>query len=132
MTTLRINVTKDILEKSKNCSNTERGKNCAIALAIRDVFPDATVGTNSIYFYKDREKVLFTGETIVIKEIWTSMDLPTEASDFIDNFDISTPEERVKITPISFDIDVPNLLIDRISIDEIQEVLRTSKTMELV
>lgn len=39
---LKIKVTKDILERSKMCS-TMIGENCAIALAVRDIFPNAWV-----------------------------------------------------------------------------------------
>lgn len=48
MTQLKITVTKEILEKSKNCGDAYgAGKNCAIALAVRDVFPMAWVGMDA-------------------------------------------------------------------------------------
>ena len=60
------------------------------------------------------------------------MELPGAARIFIMAFDTSCPEERVRIEPISFTIDVPYSLIDKIGIGEVYRILSESKTLELV
>ena len=41
---MRIKITQEILERSKMCGiGTDVGFNCAISLAIRDVFPNSFV-----------------------------------------------------------------------------------------
>ncbi len=49
----KIMITKEILEKSKLCSSNDKtyqvaGENCAIALALKDLFPNIYVGNHSI------------------------------------------------------------------------------------
>lgn len=119
---LKINITQDILERSKMCGLIKGQKsistNCAIALAIRDIFPQSSVG-HDIHVYE------ITGDILTI-------DLPEEAVNFIANFDRFTSKERVKMQPFSFEIDIPQEIIDTINIDEVKEVLKDHKTLELI
>lgn len=120
MTKLRITVTKEILERTKNCSTYVEFSttNCAVALAVRDVFPDAKVWANHIN--------PLTGD---VKDIMT---LPLEAQDFIEAFDDAGPEERVKMNPISFEVNVPDSLIQKINIDELKPLLENHPTLAIV
>ncbi len=107
---LKINITKEIIEKSKYCGTLLCSKktivdSCAIALAIIDIFPDAVVSTNTIYF--NRNMTIFT-------------DLPIEAKNFISKFDKSSPKERINLDEISFKINIPNEIIDSIKIDDLK------------
>lgn len=124
---LQINLTKEVLKESKYCKN-EPGENCAIANAIRDIFPEAMIGTSKIFFKKDSKKpfdFFFNSKNETIE-------LPLIASQFIDNFDNSSPEEREKMNPISFEIIIPESIIDEIDISEVNEILSHSKTLQLV
>lgn len=126
-TRLRINITKDLLNRAKDCKVTLPGgfgKNCAIALGIIDILPDACVNeTDCINFVREEDG----------REIYYACSgLPIEAQDFIDSFDSLLPEERIKMKPFSFEIEVPDAVIDKISIDELKESLINHPTLELV
>lgn len=118
---LKINITKEVLEESKYCG-TDKGnglptkKSCAVAVAICDLLPNAQVSLAIIFGYYKPD--IF---------------LPDVAVNFISAFDklIRKPEERVKMTPFSFDIEVPDEWLKDISIEEIHKVLADSPTMEL-
>jgi hypothetical protein len=118
MTKLKITVTKEILEKSKNCGHENKliSQSCAISLAVIDIFPNVSVGADSIL---DMSTGLY-------------MELPEVAKKFIDSFDWANPEERVKMNPISFEIEIPNEVIEKINIDELRPLLVNHPTLELV
>lgn len=115
---LKINITKEVLKKSMWCGTGEMEwcfitKSCAIALAICNVFPNASVIPG---------KINLIGTGISIK-------LPNEATKFIETFDSlrNTPEERLNLPEFSFEIEVPESVIDQINIDDI----KNSNTLEL-
>jgi hypothetical protein len=116
---LRINITKEIIKKAMWC-NTSNGpfpiaSNCAIAVAVRDIFPMAAVGPLDIFLG-------FIG----IKDVY----LPLEAQNFIYEFDKLwiSPKKRLELDPISFEIDIPEEVISMINIEDIHK----SETLELV
>lgn len=118
--TILIKVTKEILEKSMYCGIGWGGgsiiENCAIAYAVREIFPGAQVG-DGIYLYNmNAEKI----------------PIPVEAQGFIGKFDGLMPGDRVKMKPISFEIEVPSEVIDQIGIGDVYKILSESKTLELV
>lgn len=119
MTKLRITVTKEILERSKNCAgDSDIISNCAIALACRDIFPKATVGCGSL---------VFVGGNY---EHWVI--LPSVAADFIRRFDDSSPQQRVVLPEISFEIEIPDEVIATINIDELKPLLENHPTLAIV
>lgn len=122
MTKFKINITQQVLEDSKMCKH-EVGQNCAIAKAISQLFPYINVGASEITFYDnaDLDGCYFADST-----------LPDEAIDFIAKFDEYTPEQRIKMQPFSFEIEVPDEVIDMVGIDEAHRILETSQTIELV
>ncbi|HEX8331898.1 MAG TPA: hypothetical protein VF622_04705 [Segetibacter sp.] len=115
---LQINVTKEILEKSKNCKEVPT-HNCAIAIAVRDVFPSAKIYNTYLTPLKS-------------SECWKGISLPQEATMFIRDFDAAEPEERAAMNPITFEIDIPDEVIEKINIDEVKELLKEHPTMQLV
>lgn len=117
MIKLKITVTKEILEKSKLCLGLA-AENCAIALAVRGVFPKAVVGLDAIF--------------LCVFERDPKIALPEEAKEFISEFDCLTPAERVNMNPISFEIEIPDAVIDRINIDELRPLLVNHPTLEIV
>lgn len=128
MTKIKINVTQEILQKSSMCGmniNEGVGNNCAIALAVREIFPAAWVEDTRILPFYSEKKTTF-------KNIYDfKIALPTEATDFINLFDNYRPELRVKMTPISFEVEIPENVIDKLA-EGWEEVLVESKTLELV
>lgn len=116
MIKLRISVTKDVLEKTKNCSPSAdiAVTNCAIAYSVREIFPTAYVFSYAI---------CLTGGHII---------LPEAASNFIISFDSLSPEERVKMKPFSFDIQIPDPIVNQINIDEIRPLLENHPTLQLI
>lgn len=133
MTKFKINVTKEVLERSANCSSKRLGLNCAIAIAINDLFPASWVTREKILFADSLESIenYMENPKHLYFEI-ADTKLPIIATSFIDIFDNCYPQDRLLMEPFSFEIDVPDVIIDKISIDEIKKVLETSTTMELI
>ena len=124
---LQINLTRQVILQSMYCNN-EPGENCAIAFAIRDIFPDAIVGNEKIYFKKHALKSF----DYLLNAKDETIDLPLAAVLFINKFDNASPEKRAQMSPISFEIIVPDSLINAVDISEIEEILKTSLTLQLV
>lgn len=121
---LKIKITKQILEESKMCGVSNFigrvGEHCAIALAVREIFPKAVVGRREINPFG------------FSKGIPTIIDLPDEATYFIDRFDRSTVEKRVALPEFEFEINIPEKVIESISLPEIEKIISNSETLELI
>jgi len=121
---LKITVTKDILKKSMTCgteitTNIDNycdilQTNCAIALAVRDIFPKAKV-----------ENTIIVLDTDIIS-------LPKKAREFISTFDMCTPEQRLELPEITFEVEIPQSVIDTIDISSLQKELINHPTLELI
>ncbi len=126
-----IKVSKEVLERSKNClcCTDSCPTTCGVAVATRDLFPDANVSKIGInlFGYKSSDPLI-----IPRSDLPDYCYLPTIAILFIGKFDRSTPEERVLMTPFSFEIEVPEYVIDKIGISTIYKVLSESSTLEMV
>ncbi len=124
---IKVSVTKDVLERSKMCSS-KYASNCAIAIAFRDLFPNAECGTTCADLFGQPDNVCLdkTSPSLVY--------LPESASIFIKMFDSleGYPDQRLLMSPFSFEIEVPEYVISKIGIGEIYRVLSESKTLELV
>ena len=119
---MKIKVTKDILKRSMMCGTKNDdfvAHNCAIALAVRDLLPEAAVSSRSIFLH--------------INDRLVSIELPNEASKFISEFDkLSTqPEKRLTLSEVEFTIDLPEKVINNIGINEVKSILANSQTLEL-
>ncbi len=129
-----IKVTKSVLEKSKMCGkigdDDYLGFNCAIALAIRDILPNAWVGCQQID--PNLDSMIRSENDIHSNGIRNILPLPEKAIEFIKKFDSISTKERVRMEPISFEIDFPDELVEKIGIDEVKEILNNSKTLELI
>jgi hypothetical protein len=124
---LKIKITKQILKDSMLCSNNT-GQNCAIGKAICAIFPNSWVGRREITFYKDQ--YLFNKARNEI----TDTPLPIEAIEFISKFDslVDDKNARLALPEFEFEITIPENVINQINLDEVREVLKNSKTLELV
>ncbi len=121
MVTLKIKVTKEILERSKMCGihNIKVSTNCAVALAVRDIFPRANVELEYIEPFTKLES--------------ERIELPMEATDYIILFDEfkKTPLIRLMMPEIEFEVIIPDTVIDQINIDEIKPLLQNHPTLKL-
>jgi len=126
----KIRITRDIIEQCKNCGATndqfEIGRNCAIALALQDIFPDVYVTNYYIFPFGINDK----------KRADIKIMLPVIAQQFIKLFDgfYLMPNLRLLLPEFEFPIDVPDEFIDEINIDEIRELIkiRNIKTVHAV
>lgn len=136
-TKLQIRVTKAILNKSAYCGHVKSegqyiasddetvspGTNCAIALAVRDIFPEAHVSGLFIYPFG-----------LNIPDIIPAIPLPTSAIFFIQNFDDKMPDQRRKMEPFEFEIDVPdNVLQHAFPIEaDLKEIFKEHATLRFI
>lgn len=104
-----IRITKAIIERCKNCgvdnNSGEIGRNCAIAFALKDIFPNVFVTNYDIFpFGIDAEKV---------KNIKITM--PVIAQQFIKLFDgfSLTPNLRRLLPEFEFTINIPQPVAER-------------------
>ena len=108
-----ISITKDILKQSKNCSSKapENGNHCAIAIALKDIFPDVFVSAHCIYPFGNISEA--AGRICI--------PLPVVARQFIKLFDgfYLTPSLRLLLPEFDFTIEIPDEVIDRINIDDL-------------
>lgn len=123
---LTIKITKDVLQRSMMCcveNPLPAGTNCAVALAVRDVFPAAGVGYAALY----------VNANDCLYPPYNAIPLPRKAREFIYEFDrlVSTPQKRLGLPEFSFEIDVPEEVINEIGISEIRQIIENSPTLEL-
>jgi hypothetical protein len=120
MTKLKITVTKEVLEKSKNCGKGDYREvitNCAVALAVRDIFPRASVVGPFLRFEVGKDDRAY---------------LPKRVGRYIKKFDDTKPEHRPYLPEISFEIEIPDEIIEKINIEELRPLLTNHPTLELV
>lgn len=139
-TKILVKVTKSVISRSIMCGTLPKknrvGSNCAISIAINDLLQNSWV--DSICIYKIKDSTIWS--EILEYEIpqfdfsYKKINLPIEATKFIRQFDKlkSTPQERLELPEISFEIDVPDEWLEGIAENEIKELLKESKTLELV
>ena len=123
MTKLKITVTKEILAKSMKCGG-DMG-NCAVSQAVRDIFPNAATGFFDIYPFAFPLVNGWLNKRIRIS-------LPDNAQGFIKQFDSTHEKNRPNLPEISFEIEIPEEIINRINIDELLPLLTNHPTLELI
>ena len=118
-TQFKIAITKEIIEHCKNCGTGNEAhkieKNCAIAFALVDIFPNVYV--TGYYIFP------FGIETEKEKDI--KIPIPVIAQQFIKLFDgfCLTPKLRLLLPEFEFTIDVPDEVVEQINIDEVRELI---------
>jgi hypothetical protein len=120
-----IRITKEIIEHCKTCgtenSKGDIGSNCAVAFALKDIFPDVYVTDHYIFpFGMDPGK----GKDLKIA-------MPIIAQQFIKLFDgfYLMPNLRPLLPEFEFPIDIPAEVIDQINIDEVTELFEVRGLM---
>ena len=123
----KIRITKEIIENCKYCgtgnSGQDIGSSCAIAFALKDIFPDVYV-TDCYIFPFGIDGV--NGKNITIM-------LPVIAQQFIKLFDGFSlmPNLRTSLPEFDFIIDIPTEVLEFINIDEVRELIQeNNKTKE--
>jgi hypothetical protein len=126
MTKLKIKVTKDIYQRSMMCGvvpdiNAPVTENCAIALAIRDIFPNASVTHQEIIPFAALGNYDF------------SISLPHAARQLIDMFDAwrDEPKYRLTLPELEFEVEIPDEVLEQIDITEITKILTNHPYLEL-
>ena len=120
---LNIAITKEIIERCKNSGNEneerEIGKNCALAFALMDIFPNVYVTNYYIFPFGIEHE----------KDQDLRIPLPIVAQQFIKLFDAFylTPKLRLLLPEFEFTIDVPDEVIEQINIDEVRELIEGDK-----
>lgn len=130
---LKISVTKEHLIKSAYCGKSSKREmfsdlphinNCAIAVAVHDLIPYASVRAFSI-----------ANGTRISKKIdikYWQLSLPREAQQFICRFDSLSPEERMKMEPFSFEVELTDEFLENVNFPEMEEMLKEINHLELV
>lgn len=124
----KIRITKKIIAHCKNCgaenNKAEINRNCAIAFALKDIFPDVYVTNYYIFpFGIDDEK---------LEDVKISM--PVIAQQFVKLFDgfYLTPDLRLLLPEFEFTINIPDKAINRINIDEIKALINNSNHKKFI
>lgn len=125
MVTLKIRVTKEVLQRSRFCSpeSESLSKSCAIALAVKDIFPYAQVGQTNIKPFR-----FIPG---YYEWQWWTIQLPPEAQAFIKIFDCSDVLTREGMDELEFEIELSDDIIEKIDIKEITTLLENHPTLQL-
>ncbi len=122
----KIKITKEILERSHECgayNDVEKiGNNCAIALALKDIFPDVFVTAHHIYLFGIYENNEYSNLRITMPKI---------ALDFIKVFDSlqSIHKVRLHLPEFEFEILIPDEIISQINIDEVKNMIEENSLM---
>lgn len=120
----KIVITKEIIAQCKDCGtgNDDRKieNNCAIAVALADIFPKVYV--TDLYIFP------FGIEGDKEKDIRISM--PVIARQFIKLFDgfRLAPRLRLMLPEFEFTIDIPDEVIEQVNIDDVKELFEKADT----
>lgn len=116
-THFNVAITKEIIKECKNCGIELHAaeRNCAIAVALRDIFPNVYVSNFSIYPFGIDFKT--------DKEI--KIPLPLVARQFIKLFDgfSHLPQLRLLLPEFDFMLEIPDDIIEEIDIEEVKELI---------
>ena len=120
----KIAITKDIIRAAKDCGRENDdytiGRNCAIAIALKDLFPDVFVTGYDIYPFGNGSD----------KRNSIRIALPQVAQHFIRLFDgfSLTPRLRLLLPEFEFNIEISDELIEQIDIGELKSIIRGDKS----
>jgi hypothetical protein len=122
---IKIKVTREMIDKSQQrCA-----ENCAIANALRDIFPNPSVTLLSMRPFAppgwalSDERARCMGEIII--------PLPTDMRAFITEFDRT--EDRSRVQPREFEIEIPDNVIEHLSgVEEVYRILENHPLLSIV
>ncbi len=115
-TQFKIAITKEIIAQSKNCGTGNDDarlieNNCAIAVALADIFPSVYVTNLFIFPFGINSEL--------------KMPMPVIAQQFINLFDgfRLMPGLRILLPAFEFTIDIPDEVVEQINIEEVKELI---------
>lgn len=129
---LRIDCTKEHLIKAKNCGvnpfQIPVSKNCWVALACQDIFPECSVTYSSI-------NINYRCPGTLIE-----MTIPRFVNKKIQEFDLLSKNipERMELEPFSFEIQLSDGQVNAInkhygySIDSLEKIIENTEHLELI
>jgi hypothetical protein len=126
-----IKVTKEVLKRSAKCGYTHSdnvGSNCAVALAVNELLPNAWVSRASIQLFDSKP----THGSTQVDDAYAIIIMPEVAREFVNKFDLSDYHQRRAMPELHFEVELPESVIHRIGISEAYRILSESKTLELV
>ena len=119
MIKLQVKVTKEILRESMYCGMDGKlpNSNCAVALAVRQIFPKASVGSVGYLPFG------YIGNQI-----------KHDGSEFISLFDSlkSTPEKRLSIPETTVTLDITDEILERINLEDMSNMVSKIEHLELI
>ncbi len=124
----KIKITKETLELSKYCgANNEietTGKNCAIAVSLKDMFPYVFVTGYYIYPFG-------TDEHSNLNDL--KIEMPKIAQDFVRVFDSLSgmPRLRPTLPEFEFEISISDEIISQVNIDEVRNLKYVPRSFAL-
>jgi len=102
---------------------------CAIALAVRDIIPEALINYFSIKIGNDDDDNIIVNDNVTPKDA-------TDRMNIFDDFDLRhiVGKERLEhLAPFSFEVDVyESVLFPDKLLDEIEQIIEGSNNIELV
>jgi len=134
MTKLTIKVTREILKRSKMCGKDALriiATNCAVSLAVRDIFPDAWVGRTFIHPFGLTPAMIEEDDEFKEENDEYKILMPPKVRIFIADFDTSSAESRVRMPELEFSVNISDKVIEKINIDEIKSLLINHPTLIL-
>ena len=117
-TQFKITISKEIIAQCKNCGTDNDARlvenNCAIAIALADIFPAVYV-TNLFIFPWGIDREL-------------KIPIPTIAQQFINLFDgfRLMPGLRLMLPAFEFTIDIPDEVVEQINIEEVKVLIENN------
>jgi len=133
MIKLKVKVTKEILKESMMCGcfSPKVASNCAVALAVREIFPEAKVACNIFYPFRPTKRAR------TVKDLTTRVITSThDGEEFIRQFDNlkCAPEKRLELPETVVTLDITDEIIDHLStmIPNYEEVVNAQPNLELV
>ena len=119
-TQFKITISKEIIAQCKNCGTDNDARlvenNCAIAIALADIFPKVYV-TNLFIFPFGIDSEL-------------KIPMPLIAQQFINLFDgfRLMPGLRILLPAFEFTIDIPDEVVEQINIDDVKELIEKTES----
>ncbi len=136
-TKIRIKITQEILQQSALCPKQgyQAMTNCAFALAVRDILPNAYVFYEVIRPFGCPNVMGMYSSSRDCDKIHQGKFVTTPTMrDFISRFDDSSYSERLLMKGEEFELEIPDWVVDELAqqeVDFVQAVLN-SPTLELV
>ena len=121
MIKLQVKVTKEILRESMYC-NQQYHNNCAIAIAIKEIFPKSeTYGESVFILGSDSEVYPIMG-----------LEAKHDGKEFIEKFDKSNPQKRSLMPETIVTLDITDEILEKINLEDMSNMVSKIEHLELI